>query len=458
MERTTSYCRICAAGCGIIVTSDEQQIVGVEGDLDHPTSRGYLCAKGRGLADWHHRPDRLDVPRLRGQRATWDETLDDLATALGQLRSTGTPDAIALYLATGLAYDAAGQMIAPTWLKSIGSRSFLSAATVDNAPALVAAEMVTGNAMVNPAWDPLGGGLLLIIGSTPVVSHGYGTALPDPIRHLRQHRANGGRLWVVDPRATETAHQADEHIQIVPGTDVALLATLAAALLALAHWEQLEPGESVQLHSRSGPLEGGLMSQRPGWGHLCLPSAGLIVQPCPAELDALLAGQGLGPCQAFWSSPLGYRVGLLAAEAPLALMACPAEALRGDLRQGLVLMQSLPTADPREEGDGEGITIPDVGGEKADYQLRFFAPDLGIEEDPVTGSAHALVAPWWMERLQRSQVRGWQPSPRRGGMLCDDAGPGLVRLTGAGQLLWDGQINASGSGCDPDDWQHSVRL
>ncbi|MFM8862661.1 MAG: molybdopterin-dependent oxidoreductase, partial [Acidimicrobiia bacterium] len=232
MERTTSYCRICAAGCGIIVTTDGVQVVGVEGDVDHPTSHGYLCAKGRGLAEWHHRPDRLDVPRLRGRTATWDETLDDLASALREVRAAASPDAIALYLATGLAYDAAGQMIAPTWLKSIGSRSVLSAATVDNAPALVAAEMVTGNAMVNPAWDPHAGGLLLIVGSNPVVSHGYGTALPDPITYLRQHRANGGRLWVVDPRATETAHQADEHLQVVPGTDVALLATLAAALLA----------------------------------------------------------------------------------------------------------------------------------------------------------------------------------------------------------------------------------
>jgi len=84
---------------------------------------------------------------------------------------------------------------------------------------------------VNPAWDPDGGGLLLIIGSNPVVSHGYGTALPDPIRHLRRHRTNGGRLWVIDPRATETAHQADEHLQVIPGTDVAILATIAAAII-----------------------------------------------------------------------------------------------------------------------------------------------------------------------------------------------------------------------------------
>lgn len=231
MERTPSYCRICAAGCGIIVTTQGSSVVAVEGDVDHPTSRGYLCAKGRGLADWHHRPDRLDVPRLRGRDTTWDETLDDLACALVDVRAASSPDAIALYLATGLAYDAAGQMTAPTWLTSIGSRSFLSAATVDNAPALVAAEMVSGNAMVNPSWDPDGGGLLLIVGSNPVVSHGYGTALPDPIRYLRTHRTNGGRLWVVDPRRTETAHQADGHLQVLPGTDVPILATLAASLL-----------------------------------------------------------------------------------------------------------------------------------------------------------------------------------------------------------------------------------
>ncbi len=171
------------------------------------------------------------------------------------------------------------------------------------------------------------------------------------------------------------------------------------------------------------------------------------MEPCPEELDALLAEQGLGPCQAFWSSPLGYRVGLLAAEAPLALMACPAEALRGDLRQGLVLMQSLPTAEAGEEGDGDGITIPAVGGEKADYQLRFFAPGLGIAEDPVTGSAHALVAPWWQARLQRDRVVGWQCSDRPGGMVCEAASSGMIRLYGAGHLLWDGMLRTISAHC-----------
>ena len=218
-------------------------------------------------------------------------------------------------------------------------------------------------------------------------------------------------------------------------------ATLAATL-ALAHWGRLQPGTTLQLASRSGALAVGLESRWPGSASLVLPSGGLQPLPLPAALDPALGS----PIEAYWGSALGYRVALLPASADLAGMGNPAAHLQGQDRMGLVVMQALPTGGP------------DLMDGPCDYQLRFFAPGLGIDEDPVTGSAHALVAPWWMERLQRAQVRGWQASARRGGMLCDDAGPGLVRLTGAGQLLWDGQINASGSGCDPDDWRQAVRL
>ena len=222
-----SYCRICAAACGITVTVDGEQVVRVRGDADHPVSQGYTCAKGRGLAAWHHDPRRLDRPRLRGVDVGWDELLDDLAGSLGAIVGADGPDAVALYLATGMAYDAAGQVASAMWLASIGSRSFYTAATVDNAPVLVAAELVAGNAMLSPVWDATGGGLLLLVGTNPVVSHGYGTTIPDPVRHLRAHRRLGGRLWVIDPRRTETAALADEHLAVRPGADVAVLAAVA---------------------------------------------------------------------------------------------------------------------------------------------------------------------------------------------------------------------------------------
>ena len=114
---TASYCRICAAACGILVTvDDEGSVTKVRGDPDHPASRGYVCSKGRGLAAWHHRADRLDHPRLHGERTTWDDVLDDLRRARLDARTAHGPDSVGLYLATGFAYDAAGQMAAPTWL------------------------------------------------------------------------------------------------------------------------------------------------------------------------------------------------------------------------------------------------------------------------------------------------------------------------------------------------------
>lgn len=226
-----SYCRICAAACGIVVTVDDDRVVRVRGDEDHPVSRGYTCSKGRGLAAWHHSSQRLDHPRVHGRAATWDELLTDLAAQLNAIIDANGPDAVALYLATGLAYDAAGQIAAGQWLPSIGSRSFLTAVTVDNAPVLVAAELVSGQPMLNPVWDPTAAGLAIFVGTNPVVSHGYGTALPDPIRYLREYRARGGRVWVLDPRRTETAARADVHIPVRPGADVAVLAALANALL-----------------------------------------------------------------------------------------------------------------------------------------------------------------------------------------------------------------------------------
>lgn len=226
-----SFCRICAAACGIIVETDGSAVVRVRGDVEHPVSRGYTCAKGRALPALHHQSDRLSWPRLHGSEVSWGEALDDLAGTLTSVRSAVGPDGVGLYLATGLAYDSAGQVACGLSMAAMGSSSFYTAATVDNAPVLVAAEQVTGNAMMNPVWESHRGGVLLLVGSNPVVSHGYGTTLADPVRRLREHREHGGRIVVVDPRRTETAAQAEMHLQARPGSDVILLAALAREML-----------------------------------------------------------------------------------------------------------------------------------------------------------------------------------------------------------------------------------
>lgn len=215
-------------------------------------------------------------------------------------------------------------------------------------------------------------------------------------------------------------------------------ATLAATL-ALGHWQRLAEGAECPLASRSGPLR--VRLQAAGAASLILPGGGLEPLSVPPALETLLGCS----VERYWGSALGYRVALLPPTLDLEALPSPAALLQGQDRQGLVLMQGAPSSLAER-----GFTVL---GRSPDYQLRFFAPGLGITEDPVTGSAHALVAPWWMEQLDRPSVTGWQCSARRGGMLCEQATAGQVRLSGTGHLLWDGLITAGPSGSDADGWQ-----
>lgn len=216
-------------------------------------------------------------------------------------------------------------------------------------------------------------------------------------------------------------------------------ATLASAL-ALGHWGLLGPGGSTRLHSRSGPLLVSLSASSAGRAQLILPSAGLEPSPLPAALGPSLGGTPLRS----WRSNLGYWVALLPPELDLAGLDgdALAQELPAELRQGLVLMQALAASGH----------CPTVQGLPADYQLRFLAPGLGIREDPVTGSAHALVAPWWCDQLGRERVVGWQPSPQGGGMMCERLSSGMIRLSGSGQLLWDGRLSAGVDAGQAGDW------
>ena len=212
-------------------------------------------------------------------------------------------------------------------------------------------------------------------------------------------------------------------------------ATLAA-LLALVHWNLVPAGRSVRFLTRSGPLAGAVREDAAWTGWIELPAGRMLPHPPEASLDAWLQARVGSGAEAAWSSDLGYEVALLPASAPLCRMGRPGGDLPGRMRRGLVLMQPLERPD-----------------DPADYRLRFFAPDLGIEEDPVTGSAHALVAPWWMERLGRRRVVGWQCSDRPGGMVCEAADSGMIRLTGSGVLLWDGRLREPPPG-EGHSWPH----
>jgi len=90
----------------------------------------------------------------------------------------------------------------------------------------------------------------------------------------------------------------------------------------------------------------------------------------------------------------------------------------------------------RLEGDGLIIT---TAGDDGDCASRYFAPSSGIDEDPVTGSAHCTIAPYWARRLGKTVLDARQVSKRGGVLRCalqDDR----VRITGASRLYMSGQL------------------
>jgi anaerobic selenocysteine-containing dehydrogenase len=228
-----SICRICTAQCGIVVSVDGDRVVGIRGDSEHPHSNGYTCPKGRALASFHHHESRLLQPRRRGEEVSWEECLDDLGAGIATIRSTFGPQAVAVYSSMGAAFDSAGLLTDRRLFAMLQSPRY-SALMLDCGPLLRAASMIAGSAWeMNPTWIPEepSPSVVLFIGCNPVVSHGYQTNLPDALTRIRNFQRGGGSVWVLDPRRTETATLADQHVAVRPDSDAYVLAWLARELL-----------------------------------------------------------------------------------------------------------------------------------------------------------------------------------------------------------------------------------
>jgi PhzF family phenazine biosynthesis protein len=187
-------------------------------------------------------------------------------------------------------------------------------------------------------------------------------------------------------------------------------ATLAAAFVVLNH---LEPGRgSVSFSSQSGPLTVSRQGDRLA---LDFPSRPPVPVPSAPELVAAL---GRTPLE------------ILAARDHVAVYGSEDDirAIEPDMTRlaALECFAVMVTAPGR---DGSGI----------DFVSRFFAPRAGVPEDPVTGSAHCTLTPYWSKRLGKHQLHALQVSPRGGELWCEDCGE-RVRIAGQAVQYLEGTI------------------
>jgi PhzF family phenazine biosynthesis protein len=186
-------------------------------------------------------------------------------------------------------------------------------------------------------------------------------------------------------------------------------ATLASAFVL--YEERLATGPEVVFESRSGLLK---VERRGELLAMDFPSR----PPSPAEASPSLAhALGIEPREVLASRDL-----LVVLER------------RGDVERVRPDLDAIAALD----AFAVIVTAP---GEDCDFVSRFFAPKAGVPEDPVTGSAHCTLTPYWSARLAKKKLHARQVSRRGGELFCEDRGE-RVTIAGKAVLYLKGEIRS----------------
>ncbi|OYU27574.1 MAG: nitrate reductase [Burkholderiales bacterium PBB2] len=249
---TRSTCPYCGVGCGVIIESSAGEITGVKGDPAHPANFGRLCSKGSTLhltaTPLIRQTQRLLHPAWRPSRGaapevlSWEALNQRLAQRIAAVHAEHGPDAIGLYISGQLLtedYQAFNKL----------ARGLLGTNNIDSNSRLCMSSAVAGykqalGADAPPACyqDIEQADCVFISGANPAWAH------PILFRRLEDAKAQRPalKLIVVDPRRTESAELADLHLQILPGTDVALMHGLLHACI----WEGWLDADFIARHTQ----------------------------------------------------------------------------------------------------------------------------------------------------------------------------------------------------------------
>ena len=223
----------CWNECGVLVHVREGKVTEIEGDPNHPYSRGFICPKSKNFAEVLYHPDRVKYPLKRvgergkgnWKRISWDEALQITADRLWEIRDKYGAQSI-----SGIFQYIPGISYVPMvlFLRSLGSPNQSCCLDKCDAAANVADYLLTGDLLIySQQIDYEKSKCIVIWGCNPPDS------FPNYWRHIREAKdKNGARLIVVDPRRTRAAEKADVWLQIKPGTDGALALSMLNVIIS----------------------------------------------------------------------------------------------------------------------------------------------------------------------------------------------------------------------------------
>ncbi|MGB0449221.1 MAG: molybdopterin-dependent oxidoreductase [Porticoccaceae bacterium] len=212
---TKTTCPYCGVGCGVSATIENDQIIAVSGDRQHPANLGKLCVKGAALDKTMGSQGRLLEPSVDGQAVSWETAIETVADKLNTIREKHGPGAIAFYLS--------GQLLTEDYyVANKLAKGFIGTGHVDTNSRLCMSSAVAGykrafgsDAVPCNYEDLEQCDLLVMTGSNAAWTH--------PVLYRRiaaaKEKNPAMRVVVIDPRQTATCDLADLHLAIAPGSD-----------------------------------------------------------------------------------------------------------------------------------------------------------------------------------------------------------------------------------------------
>lgn len=275
MNRTEHHraCHLCEAICGLTIETlsppeSERQIASIKGDPLDPFSRGHICPKAVALQDIQNDPNRLRSPMRRigtqWQAIGWQEAFDLVASRLFDIQQRYGQNSVAVYQGNPSVHNYGLMTHSNYFLGQLKTRNRYSATSVDQLPQHLTSFLMYGHGMLLPIPDIDHTDFMLILGGNPLASNGSIMTVPDVEKRLKAIQSRGGKVVVVDPRRSETAAIASQHLFVRPGGDAALLFGLLNTIWeeGLARGSDLPVKGLAQVRQAIAPLTAEAMSDR----------------------------------------------------------------------------------------------------------------------------------------------------------------------------------------------------
>ncbi len=235
MRIVRSACRGCHGVCQVLVHLKGDRVVKVTGDPDSPTSRGYLCPKGKAAPELLYHPDRLTHPLRRAgkrgenrwKKVSWEEALSEMADKFTQIKRESGAEFVAIGQGTGRPHTEWTARFAHAY----GTPNFIGPAHICYLPRVIASGLTLGRL---PVCDIYGFGgkkpACILIWGCNITHSGAADGMCGGM--LERALKDAEKVIVVDPRRIRPAETADHWLQLRPGTDGALALAMINTIIA----------------------------------------------------------------------------------------------------------------------------------------------------------------------------------------------------------------------------------